>query len=194
MVLYLVYKLLWVLHTNAHGERLCLEGPTTLSEETVDITGGMTGGENNRNTLILRTIGSNDADYPTLFYNKIRHTRTKMVLPTGGLNGTAHIGDNTAQTISADMSMHINHYIGVSTMVNKALKHIGNIAALGGTGVEFAVTESACAALTEAPIAVWIDQSGTGQRSNVAATLLDRLAALDDYGPHTQFNGTNGSE
>ena len=69
-------------------------------------------------------------------------------------NCVAHIGDDAAQLVGADVSMGINDYGWVGTMFDKTVQHLLYVAALIAAGVQFAVGIGARPTFAKTPVTV----------------------------------------
>ena len=137
----------------------------------------------------LTTVGGTNTQHTAFMHDKVGHTASEMVLATGTLDGAAHIGDDAPQPVGADMGMHVDHDVGVGTVLHKALQHATHVATLGRAGVKLAVAEGTCPTLAETPVAVGVDSLLPWYAGNVAPPLLDGLPSFNNYGLYAKFNG-----
>ena len=193
MVLYLIDKLLRVLHAHAEGERLGFEEPAVALEHVVYIARGMPRSQNHRRSRHLARVGHH-AVHAAVPDDEVRDAGVEMIFPAGCLNGMPHVGDDAAEAVGAYMRVSLKHYVGVGTMVDEGAQHGADVAALGGTRVELAVAVGARAAFAEAPVAVGVDDLLARQPCDVVFALLHGLAALHDDGLHAQLQAAQGGE
>ena len=107
-------------------------------------------------------------------------TLAEMNLAAVAENGVPHRGNDGTETVGADMGMGVDGDERVGAMLDKFAEDIGDIATLGGAGVELAVAVGARATLAKAPVAVGVDAAAADHQGDVLFALVDWFATLDN--------------
>ena len=85
------------------------------------------------------------------------------------------------------MGVSVNHYFGVGAMLYKFFQYIGDIAAFGASGEEFAVAIGAGAAFAETPVGNFVNLVGAHHIAYGFFAFFDSQAALDNNRLQTQL-------
>ena len=129
-----------------------------------------------------------------VFDEEVGEAGIEVVFAAGVYDGFAHARDDVGQAVGADMGVDVDHDVGIGAVFHEEAQHLTDIAALGGTGVEFAVAVGSCTALAEAPVAVGVHLFGAHQGDDVFLAILHGFATLDDDGFHAELEGAQGGE
>ena len=134
VVLYLVDELLRMLHTHAEGERLGLKQPAVALKHIVYIARGMARGQYHGIAGYIAAVSHHAAD-TAIPDNQVGNPCIEAVFATGLLNRAAHVGDDAAEAVGADMCVSLKHNVGVGAMLHKRAQHRRDVAALGGARI-----------------------------------------------------------
>ena len=135
VVLYVVDEPLRMLYAHTHSERLGLEQPAVAVEELVDVAGRMACGKHNGFAFDSVAAGAEHSLDAVAVGDEAFDSVSEVYLSAIAYNRLPHTGDDAAQAVGAYMCVGINHYLGVGTVLYKALQHVAYIAALGGACV-----------------------------------------------------------
>ena len=117
-----------------------------------------------------------------------------MNLATVFDNALAHAADDSWQLVATDMGMGFVQQTVIATEVVEELHDTLHIAAFLAAREEFAVGESACAALAKAVVGLGIKSEITVEDSDILLALSNLFAALVDDWTNAMFDKRECSE
>jgi hypothetical protein len=131
---------LWVLEAKADGEGLGLEGEVDGVEVSVDVTGGVTGGEDDGSQKLLVGVGA-DADDGVVANDECVHACGEEDGAAAGEDKIANTLDDEGKSVRADVGVCVDEDVGGGTEVAEGAEDIFDRAAFVRAGVELAVGE-----------------------------------------------------
>ena len=139
VILYAVDEFGRMLKSHAYRQTLCLDIYSTLGKITIDITGTMTCGKDDRTTKLplLATLDTHslDAHNGVAIKKKTGHACEMMHLATTSQYRVAHVLDDTGKTVGANMGMGIAENIHRGSMLAEYIQNFIYIPALLTAGV-----------------------------------------------------------
>ncbi len=138
--------------------------------------------------------GGGDGDGAVGVAGQIDGAGAEMIFATMLENAFADVLDDGRKTVAADVGMGVDENLRVSPEIHELMQDLTDVAALGGAGEKLAVRESPCAALTEAIIAVRVDNALAGEGRHIEFAGVDILSALQDDGLETAHQKPEGGE
>ena len=191
MVLYLVYQLTGVLQSHAHGNALRLNLNLCFSQISVNVSGRVTCGKNNRTPVLFVGYAANNS---LSTKNQLCHLRLKMHFATTADDGVSHRLNYLWQSVGSYMWMRIGQNSRRGSMLTEHIQNFVRVATFLAACVQLAVRVSTCSTLTKAVIALSIHFLRFRDQRQVLLSLMHVLAPLQHDGAQSQFYQTQGSK
>ena len=118
--------------------------------------------------------------------NNLIDTRAEVVFAALGDDEIADVLDDDRQLVGADVRVRVDEDILGSAELHQLVQHLAQVAPLGGTRIELAVGEGACASLAVAVVGIGIDDAVARELRHVELAFVDVLAALQDDRPQAE--------
>ncbi len=168
-------------HPYSHGKALGFQAPAFGIEQLVNITGGMTGSQDDR----LRPEGlarrGRDGKNAVGRTGNIGYAGIEMIRAAMGFDAAADVFHNPGEFIRSHMGMAVDQDLRIGTEGHQLIKDFAHIAPLGRTGIELAVRESTGSPLSITIIGIGIHLAFAGKLGHIALAGMDILAPLQNY-------------
>ena len=123
-----------MLQTDTHGNAFGFELHSVCMKPTIDITGRMTGRQNDGSPEGLARIRFN-AYHLVLLDDECVHTGFEMHFATAFQNGVAHVFDDTRKLVRTNVRVGIHQDRSACSMLAKNIQNLVHISTLLASGI-----------------------------------------------------------
>ncbi len=194
VVLEVVDERLGMLDAQADGEGFLFEADVLRVQLTVDVAGGVAGGEDEAVGGELASVGGGDASDGAVVDQEAVDPCAEMDFAAGRSDRFAQGHDDFGEEVGTDVGVGVDEDAPGGAVGDECFVDLANGASLGGPGVEFAVGEGAGSAFAEAVVGVFDHAAFLEDGAEVEAAGGGVLASFQQDGLAAEFDAAEGGE